>query len=512
MPPSSPLPPVLSPKEIEVDSLNATLSQLAVETQLIVTKRAQCLRRLNELSAATTILPSEMLSNIFEHVCSEPMSSPVALGAVCSYWRDVAWANPSLWNSFNAKFALGGPTIPRRTLDLLDLHFTNAKSIPVTVLFYDEPDVSCHSPPNQPSIPFQNLLEYIFRDNPQKLGGFVMDTITDAWWHFVCDLVQPGFLTRLRRLELGATPSSHHRHRPFFSVSTLTKLSLHENVEIESFPWSQLTHLELFGVDKDVCFSLLLQCTSLMEYRCHKPKITYSRNYAHLLDSNKVTFTRLHTLEWCFQDDEWSHFLLASMAFPSLRHLHCSPRNSNVRGSSSFWRLMDNFIGSLTRLKTFHGDICFFWDAPKQCDHDDNAPFNEAFRSLDLEELHLQHGDIRGLRFVFRQLSLADSPFLPRLRLISIEGKASRLDWCLNDPLVYAPFIDFLVTRRDGDHTKWKQNKRLEVVRFRRTFHFKGTFSEVFHQLPAAEVDILKRLVEEGLHMEVVDTSGKSKA
>src|SRR5882762_3950815 len=55
--------------------------------------------------------PPDVMSTIFEFCLpdfadhqlypypKEDLSIPLSLGAICSYWRDIAWSTPSLWSS-----------------------------------------------------------------------------------------------------------------------------------------------------------------------------------------------------------------------------------------------------------------------------------------------------------------------------------------------------------------------------------------------------------------------------
>jgi hypothetical protein len=69
-------------------------------------------RKINRLhSPIVRQLPPDVTSTIFEfclpdftdHLISpytkEDVSIPLSLGAICSYWRDIAWSTPSLWSS-----------------------------------------------------------------------------------------------------------------------------------------------------------------------------------------------------------------------------------------------------------------------------------------------------------------------------------------------------------------------------------------------------------------------------
>ena len=89
----------------ELAELDALLDRLTI-------KRYELKRRINQLrSPIVRQLPPDVTSTIFEFclpdfedrgICPnsrEDLSIPLSLGAICSYWRDVAWSMPSLWSS-----------------------------------------------------------------------------------------------------------------------------------------------------------------------------------------------------------------------------------------------------------------------------------------------------------------------------------------------------------------------------------------------------------------------------
>ena len=89
----------------ELGELDALLERLKL-------KRYDLTRKINQLySPIVHHLSPDVTSTIFEfclpdftdHQLSpdtkEDISIPLSLGAICSYWRDIAWSTPSLWSS-----------------------------------------------------------------------------------------------------------------------------------------------------------------------------------------------------------------------------------------------------------------------------------------------------------------------------------------------------------------------------------------------------------------------------
>ena len=94
----------------ELAELDALLDRLRL-------KRYDLKRKINRFhSPIIRQLPPDVTSTIFEfclpdytdHPFSpytrEDLSFPLSLGAICSYWREIAWSTPSLWSSLVVRF------------------------------------------------------------------------------------------------------------------------------------------------------------------------------------------------------------------------------------------------------------------------------------------------------------------------------------------------------------------------------------------------------------------------
>ena len=93
------------------------LAELDALLERIKLKRYDLKRKINQLhSPIIRRLPPDVMSTIFEfflpdfadykvtmyrtnYYTKEDLSTPLSLGAICSYWRDIAWSTPSLWSS-----------------------------------------------------------------------------------------------------------------------------------------------------------------------------------------------------------------------------------------------------------------------------------------------------------------------------------------------------------------------------------------------------------------------------
>jgi hypothetical protein len=93
--------------------LRDKLAELDVLLERLILKRYDLKRKINRPhSPIVRQLPLDVTSTIFEfclpdftdHLLlphtEEDVSIPLSLGAICSYWREIAWSTPSLWSSF----------------------------------------------------------------------------------------------------------------------------------------------------------------------------------------------------------------------------------------------------------------------------------------------------------------------------------------------------------------------------------------------------------------------------
>ena len=87
------------------------LIELDALVERLTLKRYDLKRKINERSLIVRKLPPDVMSIIFEfcvpyfpenHIYTytkDDTSLPLSLGAICRYWREIAWSTPSLWSS-----------------------------------------------------------------------------------------------------------------------------------------------------------------------------------------------------------------------------------------------------------------------------------------------------------------------------------------------------------------------------------------------------------------------------
>ena len=117
----------------ELDALSERLSL----------KRYDLKRKFNRLqSPINHRLPPDIISTIFEfclrdftdHQVSpyteEDLSIPLSLGAICSYWRDIAWSTPTLWSSLVIRVTRKHDSL---TTDIAEEWLARSGQLPLTI-------------------------------------------------------------------------------------------------------------------------------------------------------------------------------------------------------------------------------------------------------------------------------------------------------------------------------------------------------------------------------------------
>ena len=86
------------------------LAEIDALLERLILKRYDLKGKINRFcSPIIRLLPPDVMSTIFEFCLpdfsdyqpyrSEKVFTPLSLGAICSYWRDIAWSTPTLWSS-----------------------------------------------------------------------------------------------------------------------------------------------------------------------------------------------------------------------------------------------------------------------------------------------------------------------------------------------------------------------------------------------------------------------------
>ncbi|KDQ49230.1 hypothetical protein JAAARDRAFT_111790, partial [Jaapia argillacea MUCL 33604] len=106
------VPSAISESQMEVDALEVQIRELRAQLQMLEERRdvaqGRCFN-LKSLSAPIRRLPSDLLSEIFNHTLQYGSTGPVydpfplLLTHVCSYWRHLALSTPTLWSPIRAR-------------------------------------------------------------------------------------------------------------------------------------------------------------------------------------------------------------------------------------------------------------------------------------------------------------------------------------------------------------------------------------------------------------------------
>ncbi|KAJ7201151.1 hypothetical protein GGX14DRAFT_371575, partial [Mycena pura] len=96
----------------EIESLSERLSHLRLSVQALRSEKANIQERLSSYDDPASILPAEIVSEIFVHVLPAypicpPLagkSSPTQLTHICRQWREIAMSTPLLWRAIRIPF------------------------------------------------------------------------------------------------------------------------------------------------------------------------------------------------------------------------------------------------------------------------------------------------------------------------------------------------------------------------------------------------------------------------
>ena len=125
------------------------LAELDALLERIKLKRYDLKRKINRLhSPIVRRLPPDVTSTIFEFCLpfinfsdyqvlafiGEDISFPLSLGAICTYWRDIAWSTPSLWSSLVIRVKIRHD--PRIIADLAQEWLARSGQLPLSIRIF----------------------------------------------------------------------------------------------------------------------------------------------------------------------------------------------------------------------------------------------------------------------------------------------------------------------------------------------------------------------------------------
>ena len=267
------------PKD-ELAELDTLLKHLRLQ-------RYELKRKINRShSAIIRHLPPDVMSTIFEfclpyftdnynHILAfirEDFSFPLSLGAICSYWRDIAWSMPSLWSSLVVRVRSNND--PHIIAGVAQEWLARSGQLPLSIriLALDNKPVSAlYDIINRYSTRWSDLDLCMLPDCFQQFHaiGNHAPTLKSIRFHSFHDAMSMNFQLTCPRLER----------------ATLEKLSMNGfNIQ-----WDNLTHLTLQSMSTIDVLLILRKTPRLVFCRV-------SRSHTGFIQPNKLILSSLRSL------------------------------------------------------------------------------------------------------------------------------------------------------------------------------------------------------------------------
>ncbi|KAF5355126.1 hypothetical protein D9756_005717 [Leucocoprinus leucothites] len=291
-------------------------------------------RMLNASKSATSSIPSEVLSMIFQEViepsysfrkgdynCSMRLKFKIL--SICSQWRQVACGAPAFWPDFTLSFVTLSEL--KKVGYILKLHLQLSGNLPLEIELY----YNC-MPSERPRFDTDNLvhssidadlIQHLPRVRSLRLMTLPF-AMVENW------LAHKSHLSGLQSLNIRTGSEGSHSVDLLDSPS-LTDLVLDGMHDISVQPDSLRT-LFLNLVSTDLCIKLLLECRNLRSFTVVNPR-PVAPDDAISLPEEAVVLPNLEELSWVFMESEWDEYLLQHLSAPSLKFLlwnnpfGCSP-------------------------------------------------------------------------------------------------------------------------------------------------------------------------------------------
>ncbi|KAJ3571044.1 hypothetical protein NP233_g4012 [Leucocoprinus birnbaumii] len=345
---------------VETNKIDKLIGRLRKE-------RAHLQRRLNNLQSRTKVLPYEIISTIFRHICPQFDSqirdldtgsalkypserrisdleevgplAPVILGAVSALWRQIAWSTPDLWTSFALKV---NERKIHHQADLLHLYFQNAGNFPVSLELDFCGEFSNLDHPNDHTLA---PIHAVILDHAPRVRSLRLSAVPLEWAASI-----NGEFTSLENLALGWPFAGQVRRTQvlsFVDILALRRVTIQRLWAPLVLPWSQIVALDLDRMTIDTCVELLIECGNLEEYSMREPSFTPSDRRHPSLDG-VITLDKLRVLVWTCLPDAWSIAMLEHVRFARLERIewHGFPSDQNRN------RIRDFFMDMPPTLQT----------------------------------------------------------------------------------------------------------------------------------------------------------------
>lgn len=357
-------------------------------------------------------LHHDVLGEIFKHVCMPPESEdqaifpPTRLGAVCTYWRQVAWSTPQLWTRL---FLTEWFWLSRNRISVLNLYFRNMGGLMLDLTICDyprnprggkrrrrkrtEPLVDAF-PELLPiggffDFPARDVFNTIFVQHSDKLVSVVMNQYVFPWLYQIEDISKLQGFPNLETFgvrdecdfEEFSLSDSSDPPVAIHNAPRLTNVLLMGLQNLFTFPWSQMVSLYLCAVNAKCAMQAVLQCINLEDLSIAQLEYSFD-DETILFPQECVALSRLRSFEFFSLSfpDFWEAGLADHLAFPALQELLLKVDLRSFQRHADFLR---NLPPSLSYLQI-------------HCNH------TKACTNL-LKELFRRWESLRGLTLVFDQ-------------------------------------------------------------------------------------------------------------
>jgi len=403
------------------------------------TRRALVRRKLNDLATPACSLSPEILSTIFTYAYPLPsllprlnlqsleaddfvspdarevlldppaneiqVSKPVILGAVCSYWRQVAWSTPRLWSALDLR-PLPTTRSYKAATALLHLYARNARDIGLKVQIVFHWSMVLGMDNSKLEGPAQSLGDALC--SPEMLTTVCMLVLSnppDAWLPHL----SRGFIN-LSTLAIIAKGPKPKTTVTVTNVPALRHVSLCGIRNLISLPFRQLLSMTLRDIPVDLMYQLLHAGTNLSSYRTRVAVTSRDVRIPLPPADTPVIFHDLEHLEWAGNYTVWSQNL-QRFRFPSLQYLHL-----HEGMPLDDFGLLPLFETLPSTLKTMHFEGFF----------EEENIMEILFALPQVETVILEKCDSDSIRHVLQQIGRRwlspQERFVPHLRRLKIEG------------------------------------------------------------------------------------------
>lgn len=345
-------PPHLSPssREESIPQIRQRAQRLDDLIARLENERTSLRRQLNAARSPVNKLPPETLSHIFRYVCevhpqdfgcSRPRPTQptqrsyqtnitiamakvpdprMVLGAVCAYWREVAWSYPYLWTTIELQLHRRNRSL---CAFLLGLYLENSGNLPLSISLEFRPgtgawigSVGLVGPTVDPLLlQHQHRLAKLHLVNPSLV-----------WTSYISQL------PHLKELSLEPLENNNNDWELIVSSAQIRCITLSlgvpeepteqiiSKVTLSPLSSNAISILNLVSIPINVCAELLLrQCPNLAEYQCTSPSYPTATQAPWL--NKPTTLPHLEHFDWSCSRYKWATAIIEHIQMPSLRTL-----------------------------------------------------------------------------------------------------------------------------------------------------------------------------------------------